>query len=243
MPVPGQAVKIDAAAHRKRTQTYPELARRRCRLVVVGVDVGGRFGAEAARVLRMLARHRADGMPAALRLAAQAAWVARWAGLLAIAAQRAFASSLLELPLAGACLTSTRCRQTRSGRRVRLLADCRYPTANIAGARRQKRCVAKGTASPCNNFFPRTFLHLIHRGLWYASYRYRLPAQGHKGKRLGPTGSVHCSTTSSGGPSQAPGRRGCCQGPPNAVLATVWLDGLSLAPADEAACPPIPPAA
>ena len=50
----------------------------------------------------------------------------------------------------------------------------------------------------------------------------QLPAasSGRKGKRLGPTGSVHCSTTSSGGPPQVPGRRGCCQGPPNAVLAT-----------------------
>ena len=40
-----------------------------------------------------------------------------------------------------------------------------------------------------------------------------------KGNRLGPTGSVPWSTTSSGGPSQAPGRKGCCQGPPNAVPA------------------------
>ena len=44
---PGRAV--DSAARRKRRQTYLELERaRRCRLVVVGLEVGGRFGAEAA---------------------------------------------------------------------------------------------------------------------------------------------------------------------------------------------------
>ena len=55
---PGRAV--DGAARRKRRQTYPELERAcRCRLVVVGVEVGGRFGAEAANWLRLLAKHRA----------------------------------------------------------------------------------------------------------------------------------------------------------------------------------------
>ena len=39
-----------AAARRKRRDTYPELdGARRCRLVVVGVEVGGRFGREAAQ--------------------------------------------------------------------------------------------------------------------------------------------------------------------------------------------------
>ena len=39
--------------------------------------------------------------PAALQTAAGSAWVVRWSSLLAVAAQRAFAASLLELPLAG----------------------------------------------------------------------------------------------------------------------------------------------
>ena len=44
---PGRAV--SSAAERKRRYTYPELTRaRRCRLVVVGLEVGGRFGTEAA---------------------------------------------------------------------------------------------------------------------------------------------------------------------------------------------------
>ena len=99
---PGRAV--DCAARRKRRQAYPELVRaRRCRLVVVGVEVGGRFGAEAATWLRLLAGQRASDVLAATRAAARAAWVARWSGLLAVAAQRAIAASLLELPLAGEC--------------------------------------------------------------------------------------------------------------------------------------------
>ena len=85
----------------KKRDTYPELTRaRRCRLVVIGLEVGGRFGDEAATFLRLLARQRAAAVPAHLRPAAQAAWVARWAALLAVAAQRAYAT-LLELPLAG----------------------------------------------------------------------------------------------------------------------------------------------
>ena len=94
---PGCAV--IAAARRKRHQTYPELARaRRCRLVVVGVETGGRFGTETVQLLRLLARHKASAVPAASRPAAITGWVARWSGLLAVAAQRAFAASLLELP-------------------------------------------------------------------------------------------------------------------------------------------------
>ena len=90
---------LTAAARRKRTQTYPELDRaRRCRLVVVGVEVGGRFGTEAVQFLRLLAGHRAASVPAHLRPAAVASWVARWSGLLAVAAQRAYAATLLELP-------------------------------------------------------------------------------------------------------------------------------------------------
>ena len=38
-----------------------------------------------------------------MRAVARATWVARWSGLLAVAAQRAVAASLLELPLAGEC--------------------------------------------------------------------------------------------------------------------------------------------
>ena len=71
------------------------------RLVVVGVEVGGRFGAEAASFLRQLARYRAASLPPLLRAAASAGWVQRWSGFLAVAAMRAYAASLLELPPGG----------------------------------------------------------------------------------------------------------------------------------------------
>ena len=74
------------ATWRKRRDTYPELTRaRRCCLVVIGIEVGGCFGAEAATFSRLLARQRAAAVPAHLRPAAQAALVARWAALFAVA--------------------------------------------------------------------------------------------------------------------------------------------------------------
>ena len=98
------ALALDQAAQRKRRHTYPELERaRRCRLVVFGVEVGGRWSREAAQFVRLLARARAAAAPAALRVTARGAWVQRWSGILSVAAQRAFATSLLELPLHGEC--------------------------------------------------------------------------------------------------------------------------------------------
>ena len=64
---------------------------------VIGAEVGGRFGAETVQLLRLLARHKAATVPAASRPAGITAWVARWSGLLAVAAQRAYAAFLLEL--------------------------------------------------------------------------------------------------------------------------------------------------
>ena len=91
------------AARRKRQETYPEiLAARRCKLVVVGLEVGGRLTAETVTFLRLLADARARAAPTRLRSATRQASVHRWTGLLAVAAQRAYASSLLELPLASA---------------------------------------------------------------------------------------------------------------------------------------------
>ena len=59
--------------------TYPELARaRQCRLVVVGVEIGGRFGTETVQLLRLLARHKAMAVPAASRPAAITACPGSW---------------------------------------------------------------------------------------------------------------------------------------------------------------------
>ncbi|OLQ06334.1 hypothetical protein AK812_SmicGene10351 [Symbiodinium microadriaticum] len=60
------------------------------------------FGLEAVAFLRQLAKARARESPARLRPAVQRASVHRWTGMLAVAAQRALAYSLLELPLAAA---------------------------------------------------------------------------------------------------------------------------------------------
>ena len=71
------------------------------KLVVVGIKVGGRFGAEAAAFPRKLAVARAREMAARLRTATRQASLHLWMGMPAIAAQRALAHSLPELPLAG----------------------------------------------------------------------------------------------------------------------------------------------
>ena len=94
---PGAA--ILAASQRKREHTYPEFSgSRRCHLIILGLEVGGRWGEEAADFLRALAHARARTAPALLRSAAVQAYVHRWAGLLSVAAQRALAETLLELP-------------------------------------------------------------------------------------------------------------------------------------------------
>ncbi|CAE7227299.1 unnamed protein product, partial [Symbiodinium sp. CCMP2456] len=82
-----------------RNRRCPELAvARRCKLV----EVGGRFSQEAVAFLRKLAKARAYESPARLRPAVQRASLHSWMGMLAVAAQRALAYALLELPLAGA---------------------------------------------------------------------------------------------------------------------------------------------
>ena len=85
-----------SAPRRANERTYPELLNSpRCRLVVLALEVGGRWSEEAAQSLRLLARCRAREIPPALRANVTSAWVARWSALLSFAAARAFAASLL----------------------------------------------------------------------------------------------------------------------------------------------------
>ena len=115
------ATALSHAAQRKRRQTYPELDRaRRCRLVVFGVEVGGRWSEEAATFVRLLAKARARSAPAALQKAVRAALVHRWSGILSMAVQRSFAASLLELPL------DNECRDGPMPPWAELLADARW---------------------------------------------------------------------------------------------------------------------
>ena len=96
----GAALRI---ARRAKERTYPELLRaERCRLVVLGIELGGRWSSEAAQFVRMLARSRARSAPHVLRSGATAAYVSRWSALLSFAAARAVAASLLSLPLGDA---------------------------------------------------------------------------------------------------------------------------------------------
>ena len=89
-----------AEARRAKERTYPEFAAaHRCRLVVLGLEVGGRWSAEAATFIRLLARARARGAAPSQRAACIAAFVGRWSGFLSIAAARSFAASLLSLPI------------------------------------------------------------------------------------------------------------------------------------------------
>ena len=91
------------AARRRKERTYPELVRpgRRARLVVLAGDVAGRWSEEAVSFIRHLAKARARSEPTILRKRAEQAWRMRWCCLLACAAARAFAASLLERRAAG----------------------------------------------------------------------------------------------------------------------------------------------
>ena len=94
---PGLALRT--AAERKHRVTYPEFQRaRRCRLTVLALEVGGRWGEETEAFLHRIAQGRALASPAAQRTAVAAAYRRRWGQMLAVAAQGAFAASLCQLP-------------------------------------------------------------------------------------------------------------------------------------------------
>ena len=88
-------------ARRAKERTSPELLapQSRCRLVVIALDVGGRWSAEAVDLVRQLARARARSVPERLRSVLTVAYVRRWCSLFAAAASRAYAASLLAAPV------------------------------------------------------------------------------------------------------------------------------------------------
>ena len=87
-------------ARRRKEATYPELVGRhtRARLVVLGVEVGGRFSVETQSFLSQLARAKARCENSVLRRRVEQAWRLRWGSLLACTVARAVALSLLDLP-------------------------------------------------------------------------------------------------------------------------------------------------
>ena len=88
------------AARRRKERTYPELTARggRARLIVLGVEVGGRWSTETRSFLSRLAHDRARSERFLLRKRVEQAWRLRWGSLLSCAAARAVAMSLLDLP-------------------------------------------------------------------------------------------------------------------------------------------------
>ena len=91
------------AARQTKERTYPELVGSgRCRLAVLAMEVGGRWSAEAAQFLRLLAQTKAQSTPQHLRQATVTALISRWSAILTHAGMQAFASSLLSIPTDGA---------------------------------------------------------------------------------------------------------------------------------------------
>ena len=90
------------AARRRKERRHPELVgrRARARVVVLAVEVGGRWSSETLNFLSHLAKAKAGDQNWLLRRRAEMAWRARWASLLACTVARAVASSFLELPQA-----------------------------------------------------------------------------------------------------------------------------------------------
>ena len=85
-------------ARRRKQCTYPELSgtQGRARLVVLAAEVGGRWSDEARAFVSQLAKAEARAVPRVLAGRARQAWQHRWSSMLACAAARAFALSLLD---------------------------------------------------------------------------------------------------------------------------------------------------
>ena len=105
-PRAGQAIR---EAERAKHGRYPELdGQGRCKLIVVAMEVHGRWGHSAARLVQSLAKWKAQSMPRLLRRSAEHLWFSRWTSLLACATQQGYAASLLEQPLGeSACVNGS----------------------------------------------------------------------------------------------------------------------------------------
>ena len=86
-------------ARRRKERTYPELVgpRRRARLVVLGIEVGGRMSAETRSFLSQLAKARARQEIPLVRKRAEQTWRMRWGAIVSCTSARAVASSLLNV--------------------------------------------------------------------------------------------------------------------------------------------------
>ena len=87
------------AARLRKARTYPELVgpHRRAHLVVLALEVG-RWSRETQAFVTQLARAKARGETQLMRQRVEQGWRLRWGSILACAAARAVASTVLELP-------------------------------------------------------------------------------------------------------------------------------------------------
>ena len=86
---------VAEGARQDKADTYPELVTaRRCELIVLAIETGGRWSTEAASFIEELATARARDAPARLLPSARRTWRRRWARMLAVACGTAFAESL-----------------------------------------------------------------------------------------------------------------------------------------------------
>ena len=103
------AADIDGVAlsprRRRKELTYPEVECPRCRarLVVLAGEVGGRWSAETMSFLGLLAKARAQSETHQKRRRVEQAWRIQLSCMLACAAGRAFAASLLEQRVSIGC--------------------------------------------------------------------------------------------------------------------------------------------
>ena len=89
-------------ARRRKERRYPELVGpgSRARLVVLALDVSGRWSAESCTFISQLAKAKARREPRLLQRRAEQAWMMRWGAILSCAAAKAVATCLLGLSCA-----------------------------------------------------------------------------------------------------------------------------------------------
>ena len=85
-----------AKARNDKEHKYAELlVGDRCRLVVVGIETGGRWSGEARDFFDTLPLAKSREVPRVLRRSAHLAWRRRWMRMQAVACARALAASLV----------------------------------------------------------------------------------------------------------------------------------------------------
>ena len=83
-----------AAAREKYDKYHDLVASNRCRFLVIAAGTGGRWSDDCVRLLRELARFRAESEPPLLRRSMELAFLRRWWSLLSVALHDSIAAAL-----------------------------------------------------------------------------------------------------------------------------------------------------